>query len=96
MSKFKSDIWKYFVKTENGAQCPLCNKDVRVSGNTTNLHSHLSHNHPDIKTCNVKGKKMNLKKKVFKTNVLLIYFIVLLLVIKIVIIQECFSIGKGW
>jgi len=44
----KSVIWKYFVKTQTGGKCKICELNVKTSGNTTNLKYHLEHSHPKI------------------------------------------------
>ncbi|KAJ8928549.1 hypothetical protein NQ314_018887 [Rhamnusium bicolor] len=49
ISKSKpSKVWSYFVKSENGGKCKLCQKFVKSSGNTTNLTNHLKRNHKKI------------------------------------------------
>ncbi|OXU19650.1 hypothetical protein TSAR_000964, partial [Trichomalopsis sarcophagae] len=47
-NKGKSNIWTYFVKTSKGGKCKWCKKNVKSKGNTTNLYSHMMHNHPKI------------------------------------------------
>lgn len=45
----KSNLWKYFEKTENNiAQCKACSKKIKTSGNTSNLKCHLKSMHGDI------------------------------------------------
>jgi len=44
----KSVVWKYFVKTQTGGKCKICELNVKTSGNTTNLKYHLEHSHPKI------------------------------------------------
>ncbi len=62
-----SEIWQYFgFKREDASQmqvlCKSCRKTVVTSrGNTTNLHSHLEHNHreiyEDFQKCKAKSTK---------------------------------------
>lgn len=45
----KSAIWKYFSKTSDKlANCNICLKFLKTSGNTTNLTGHLKAKHGDI------------------------------------------------
>ena len=51
MSPPKSDVWKYFevpAKGERVATCKTCLKDLKTSGNTTNLVAHLKQKHPAL------------------------------------------------
>lgn len=42
MPKLKSDAWKYFSKIgQSVAECKLCGKHIKTSGNTSNLKGHL-------------------------------------------------------
>lgn len=44
-----SKLWNYFNKKDGKtATCKQCLRDVKYSGNTTNLSSHLKKNHPKI------------------------------------------------
>ena len=47
-SSAKSDVWKYFVKDNDGnkAECKLCSKVLAYRGGTTNLRNHLKSQHP--------------------------------------------------
>ncbi|XP_066590577.1 E3 SUMO-protein ligase ZBED1-like [Prorops nasuta] len=36
-----SAVWKYFVKTSAGGKCKICQKEIKGSGNTTNLKFHV-------------------------------------------------------
>ncbi|XP_068898872.1 E3 SUMO-protein ligase ZBED1-like isoform X2 [Tenebrio molitor] len=51
-----SSVWKYFTKRRDGfANCNLCGKKLKTSGNTTNLLGHVSRMHKnhvaeDVKT----------------------------------------------
>lgn len=60
MAKLKSDVWKFFIRNSDGieAECKLCNKSVKSAKNTTNLHTHLKTNHPNIKYKAEQSKKM--------------------------------------
>ncbi|KAF2895663.1 hypothetical protein ILUMI_10522 [Ignelater luminosus] len=45
-NKLKSKIWNYFNKTgDKEAVCKICNKNLKTSGNTTNLRGHLENVH---------------------------------------------------
>lgn len=45
-SKSKSRVWLYFRKnSEKSATCKICNKELKTSGNTTNLKTHLDRIH---------------------------------------------------
>jgi len=35
-SKIKSIVWKYFVRTEIGDKCKMCQIEIKTCGNTTN------------------------------------------------------------
>lgn len=48
MSPAKSDIWHYFIKIKSGGKCKLCQREVKTSGNTTNLKNHLKRHHPSL------------------------------------------------
>uniref|UniRef100_A0A3B3DU20 BED-type domain-containing protein n=1 Tax=Oryzias melastigma TaxID=30732 RepID=A0A3B3DU20_ORYME len=65
---FKSKVWTYFgfYSTADGTKldkdyaiCKNCFAKVRYTGNTTNMHSHLSRHHPDLceKSVTVAGSK---------------------------------------
>lgn len=44
----KSKAWAYFSKKENSiAQCKLCLKQVKFSGNTSNMLKHLKLHHAE-------------------------------------------------
>ena len=46
-TSMKSDVWKYFEKTESSkAKCTLCFKQLSYRGGTTNLRDHLTSQHP--------------------------------------------------
>lgn len=37
-----ASIWRYFTKKQNNtANCKKCFKDIKHSGNTTNLYKHM-------------------------------------------------------
>ncbi|KAL4122187.1 hypothetical protein QTP88_014561 [Uroleucon formosanum] len=67
MSKYKSEVWKYFEKKTNGnAMCKVCGKLLRTSGNTSNLMGHLKKLHKlpspsetNLKSPNKKEKAMS-------------------------------------
>lgn len=46
----KSKIWNYFKRCDNDKQavCKICNKNLKTSGNTSNLRGHLDKLHPNI------------------------------------------------
>lgn len=45
----KSDVWKHFSKTaHNSASCNVCKKNIKSSGNTTNLIGHIKAKHKAI------------------------------------------------
>lgn len=44
----KSSVWQYFIKKSHGGTCKLCQRQVRCSGNTTNLTNHLIRYHKTI------------------------------------------------
>ncbi|KAJ0180829.1 hypothetical protein K1T71_002914 [Dendrolimus kikuchii] len=48
-NKKKSKIWNYFKKCDNdkGVICKFCNKNLKTSGNTTNMRGHLEKVHPE-------------------------------------------------
>lgn len=45
MGKVKSSVWQYFIKDPLGGTCKLCQRQVKCSGNTTNLTNHLKRYH---------------------------------------------------
>lgn len=46
MSPPRSALWKHFIKlTKDTAKCKLCDKILKSSGNTSNLHAHLKQKH---------------------------------------------------
>lgn len=49
-NKTKSAIWNYFKKSNNDkeATCKFCNKNLKTSGNTTNLRGHIEKKHADV------------------------------------------------
>lgn len=49
-NKKKSAIWNYFKRCDNNkeATCKLCNKNLKTSGNTTNLRGHIEKKHSDV------------------------------------------------
>lgn len=44
----KSEIWLHFTKTDNGGKCKYCFKEVKTSGNTTNLRNHMTRAHSHL------------------------------------------------
>jgi len=44
----KSNIWQVFEKNQNSTKCRLCLMEIKTSGNTTNLRSHLKRHHPNF------------------------------------------------
>lgn len=48
MAPSKSDCWKYFIRTNEGGKCNICQKVIKTSGNTTNLRFHLIRTHPKL------------------------------------------------
>lgn len=44
----KSTVWQYFIKTQTGGKCKICQQEVKGSGNTTNLKFHLERSHPKL------------------------------------------------
>lgn len=60
-SKSKSIVWKYFIRTDNGGKCKLCQMIVKTGGNTTNLKNHLKRKH---ETLNQSDKENNKKQKI--------------------------------
>lgn len=45
----RSTIWKYFTRlSKETSQCKMCLKNLKTSGNTTNLGNHLKQKHSDI------------------------------------------------
>ncbi|XP_054745672.1 uncharacterized protein LOC129250054 [Anastrepha obliqua] len=45
-SKFKNKVWTFFKKNpDSSATCKLCNKNLRTSGNTSNLLCHVENVH---------------------------------------------------
>lgn len=45
----KSIFWKFFRKTDKKrAKCKLCSKDIKTSGNTSNLKCHIQSIHSKI------------------------------------------------
>ncbi|KAM0730279.1 E3 SUMO-protein ligase ZBED1 [Formica fusca] len=50
ISKLKSHVWDSFTKRDaTTAQCQICMKTLKHSGNTTNLMQHLARKHPIAK-----------------------------------------------
>ncbi|KAF2886188.1 hypothetical protein ILUMI_19985 [Ignelater luminosus] len=49
-NKKKSAIWNYFKRGDNDkeATCKFCNKNLKTSGNTTNLRGHIEKKHSDV------------------------------------------------
>ncbi|XP_066586680.1 E3 SUMO-protein ligase ZBED1-like isoform X2 [Prorops nasuta] len=68
----KSQVWKFFVKTNLGGKCKICQSEVKGSGNTTNLKFHLERLHPDVElTGDVKRNVVASKRKSMYTSDLL-------------------------
>jgi len=44
----KSNIWQVFEKNQSSTKCRLCLIEIKTSGNTTNLRSHLKRHHPNF------------------------------------------------
>ncbi|KYN07564.1 hypothetical protein ALC62_01462, partial [Cyphomyrmex costatus] len=44
----KSILWKYFIRTEIGGRCKMCQTEVKTSGNTINLINHLKRKHKKV------------------------------------------------
>jgi len=44
----RSEYWKYFIRTNEGGKCNICQKIIKTSGNTTNLRVHLTRAHPKL------------------------------------------------
>lgn len=44
----KSVVWKYFVKKNSEGKCKLCQREVKGSGNTTNLQFYLDRSYPKL------------------------------------------------
>lgn len=55
----RSAVWRYFVSNSDGteAECSICNQKIKSCKNTTNLHSHLSRNHPTVKIEKIQTQK---------------------------------------
>lgn len=49
-SKVKSIVWNYFIRTEIGGKCKMCQNEVKTGGNTTNLKNHLKRKHNETLT----------------------------------------------
>lgn len=48
MPKIKTSVWRFFIKSGDGAICKICNREVKSGGEgggTTNLKNHLQRNH---------------------------------------------------
>jgi hypothetical protein len=45
----KSNYWRFFIRTSEGARCKIWQHIVKTSGNTTNLRFHMSRCHPNVK-----------------------------------------------
>lgn len=60
-SKSKSIVWKYFIRTDTGGKCKLCQMIVKTGGNTTNLKNHLKRKHEIF---NQSDKENNKKQKI--------------------------------
>ena len=46
-----SSVWKYFRKLNTGAAiCKFCSKNLKTSGNTSNLQGHLKSRHRNAQT----------------------------------------------
>ncbi|XP_031779671.1 zinc finger BED domain-containing protein 1 isoform X14 [Nasonia vitripennis] len=61
VSKFKSDVWKYFRRIDQSeSECLVCNTIIKSTGNTTNLCAHLRRHHPKV---NVKVLTGAMKRK---------------------------------
>ncbi|CAB0037520.1 unnamed protein product [Trichogramma brassicae] len=57
----KSLVWQHFVELDGGnVQCTICNNKVQVSGNTSNLHTHLSRHHNIVMPKNTNERKHEL------------------------------------
>lgn len=58
MSPPRSALWKHFVKlSKDTVKCKICNKTVRSSGNTSNLHAHLKQKHRSFATSDLCDKE---------------------------------------
>lgn len=67
--KFKADVWQHFdfkkkndseELDRNNAICKICKFQIKYSGNTTNVGSHLTRHHPEYtkQTGNVKPRAL--------------------------------------
>ena len=81
MPKTKSEIWNYFVKTSDGGECKWCNKHVKSCGNTTNLRSHIMHNHPELDMNSSKKNQTSSKRQLNECvriinilNIIIVYY----------------------
>lgn len=73
-SKTKSIVWKYFVRTEVGGKCRMCQIEVKTGGNTTNLKNHLKRKHE--KTLNeINEMSDNFKKQKMQCEHVIFNFI---------------------
>ena len=50
------------MKCDGGAMCLECDKFVKTSNNTTNLHSHIQHNHSSIQIALCQTNKKQAKQ----------------------------------
>jgi len=77
-SKTKSIVWKYFVRTEIGGTCKMCQTEIKTGGNTTNLRNHLKRKHEktlrieEIKEINKMSE--NLKKPRLQCEIVILNF----------------------
>ncbi|VVC28378.1 Zinc finger C2H2-type,Zinc finger, BED-type [Cinara cedri] len=44
----RSIVWKHFTKNNGTATCQLCQKTLKISGNTSTLSGHLTSKHSSV------------------------------------------------
>lgn len=66
----KSTLWKYFDKSVGGsiAICKFCSKQLKTSGNTSNLKCHLLSRHPTVLKISESQEDEETSHKIPKTN----------------------------
>lgn len=76
--KTKSIVWKYFLRTEGGGKCKMCQTEVKTGGNTTNLKNHLKRKHEktlsEINEVSDNFKKQKIQREHVIFNVIKIYY----------------------
>lgn len=73
-SKGKSIVWKYFIRTETGGKCKMCQMEVKSGGNTTNLKNHLKRKNNE--TLNSLNEENNTKKQKIQCEHVSLNFII--------------------